>query len=353
MAGQRILVIEDDVGVADLIRDTLFDPDLEIEHEFLFWEGKQRLQNQAYDLALIDLALPDGDGLDLIAWAVQRFGVYLPVIALGEEREPDAVHDCFNRGAFDFIEKPIRPRKLKARVRTALGHREVVRELTNAESVLFSLGMILEEKSSNASNHCRRLAELCRLFGEFLKCSGDEISALKKGSFLHDLGMVAVPGEQMNRPRAEWSDAEWALYKTHPMVGEALCAKVRLLSGALPLIRSHHEMWDGSGFPDGLRGQEIPYLVRVFTMCEFFDHSGGILDPDGDWSRFTTAMQEKVEKGKLDPELSAKFLRFISLRRGNIVSIAREFPALAPTAGVKQEMLEWLEDPRRALPSSA
>jgi putative two-component system response regulator len=173
-------------------------------------------------------------------------------------------------GADEFLSKPIFPEELFARVKSLLRIKEYTDELENAESVLFSLALGVESRDPYTGNHCERLSHYASDLGHYLALDADSIQALRRGGYLHDLGKIAVPDEILKKGD-HLTQAEWVIMKQHPVTGENICRPLKSLRMVLPIIRHHHEHMNGSGYPDGLQGEEIPLLARILQVADVYD----------------------------------------------------------------------------------
>jgi putative two-component system response regulator len=173
-------------------------------------------------------------------------------------------------GADDFLSKPANREELLARVRSLLKLKEFTDELENAETVLFSLALSVEAKDPYTEGHCQRLAKYSEALGKRLSLPEELQVALRRGGILHDIGKIAVPEQIVLKP-GPLTPEERAIMEKHPVTGERICAPLKSLRHVLPIIRHHHEKIDGSGYPDGLRGEEIPITARILTTVDIYD----------------------------------------------------------------------------------
>src|SRR6195256_3491714 len=173
-------------------------------------------------------------------------------------------------GADDFLSRPVDRTELLARVRSLLKLKQRTDELERAESVLFSLARSIEGKDPYTHGHCERLSDYSARLGEHLGLSEDQLIALRRAGIVHDVGKIAVPDAILLKP-GSLTAAEWTLIREHPVVGERICAPLKSFRFVLPIIRHHHEKFDGSGYPDGLRGEEIPVTARVLQVVDVYD----------------------------------------------------------------------------------
>ena len=173
-------------------------------------------------------------------------------------------------GADDFLAKPADPHELTARVRSLVNLKRFTDDLDSADSMILSLGLIVEAPDGQTGDHCQRMAAFASAFGSHLGLHRDDIAALHRGGYLHDLGKVAIPDAILLKPGKLTPD-EFELMKRHTVIGEALCGDLKLLKPVRSIVRSHHERCDGSGYPDGLRGDEIPLLAQITGIVDVYD----------------------------------------------------------------------------------
>jgi putative two-component system response regulator len=202
--------------------------------------------------------------------------------------------------------------ELLARARSLLKLKQRTDELERAESVLFSLARSIEGKDPYTHGHCERLCEYSARLGEQLKLPEDQIIALRRAGIVHDVGKIAVPDAILLKPGSLTAE-EWKLVREHPVVGERICAPLKSFRFVLPIIRHHHEKLDGSGYPDGLRGDAIPAAARVLQIVDVYDALTTVRPYKRAFS-ITDALQtmkQEVAKGWWDPHIFDQFERLI------------------------------------------
>jgi putative two-component system response regulator len=223
------------------------------------------------DVVLLDVLMPEMDGFE-VCRKLRGMEDYtlLPVIMLTALGSPDDVVRGMDVGASDYICKPFNAMELEARLRAAVDKKRLIDRLDDTESVLFALARIVEAKDGTTGDHCDRLSHLAVTLGEKLGLPFVDLEALRRGGILHDIGKVATPDAILLK-QGGLTDEEWAVMRQHPTIGAHLCSALRSMRRTVDIIRHHHEKWDGSGYPSGLSGEEIPLLARVFQVVDVFD----------------------------------------------------------------------------------
>lgn len=261
------------------------------------------------DIVLLDVHMPDPDGFTICRMIKSDPETRLiPVVMVtGLSQSNDRVRGI-ESGADDFLTKPIDRSQLVARVRSLLSLKSFTDELECAEAVLFALAASIEGKDPYTAGHCERLATLSAMLGEAIGLSAEEITALRRAGTVHDIGKVAVPDAILLKP-GRLDGEEMKVMRQHPVVGEEICRPLKSFRLVLPIIRHHHEKMNGSGYPDGLRGAEIPLTARVMTIIDVFD----ALTTERPYKRALTigealaVMEEEVAKQWWDPQLFEVF----------------------------------------------
>jgi putative two-component system response regulator len=166
--------------------------------------------------------------------------------------------------------KPVDRVELVARVRSALRLKRVYDSLDSAEHVIFALAAAVEAKDPYTEAHTQRVAQSARRIGTRLGLSMSDLDALYRGGIIHDIGKIGVPDAVLLKPGPLDRD-ELSRMQLHPIIGENIVAPLRTGAALLPIIRHHHENYDGSGYPDGLAGTDIPRLARIVAVCDAYD----------------------------------------------------------------------------------
>src|ERR1700729_2768578 len=234
-------------------------------------EALLKVTNGDADLALLDVRMPDKSGFEVcIAIKSNPSTRFVPVILVtGLCAASDRIQGIVS-GADDFLNKPVNQQEVRARVKSLLRLKSYIDELENAEIVLTSLATSIEAKDPYTHGHCERLSDYSGALGKKIGLSGELCVALRKGGIVHDIGKVAVPERILLKPERLTPD-EWYIMKQHPAVGERIWAPLRSFRAVFPIIRHHHEKLDGTGYPDGLKGDEIPLTARILQTVDIYD----------------------------------------------------------------------------------
>jgi len=187
---------------------------------------------------------------------------------------------------------------------------DTARDGEETEAILFSLAKAVEQRDAQTGGHCERLAFISVALGVAIGLERADLVALYRGGYLHDVGKVGIPDSILFKP-GKLSADEWKVMRSHPARGEEICRPLQSLSPVLPIIRHHHERWDGSGYPDGLRGDQIPLLARILQMADIYDAltSPRPYKPAYLPQHALDLMAEETEKGWRDPRIFKLFAR--------------------------------------------
>ncbi|MGH9143997.1 MAG: HD domain-containing phosphohydrolase [Vicinamibacterales bacterium] len=220
---------------------------------------------------LLDVQLPGVDGLTICRQLKAAPETRLtPVLVMTGHASQERYLSALDAGADDFLTKPIALTELHARVRSAVRMKGYVDELDDAAASIVMLGATIEARDYYTEGHCHRLGDYASRLGRRIGLMDDDLRALDRGGFLHDLGKIAIPDSILFKP-GRLDAAEFAQIKTHPLVGDRICSPLRSLERVRPIIRSHHETLDGRGYPDGLHGNAVPLLAQIMGVVDVYD----------------------------------------------------------------------------------
>jgi putative two-component system response regulator len=241
---------------------------------------------------------------------------FLQIFVLAESDSLDAEVGAIEAGANEFLVAPLRDRALRARVQSNLRHKEMVDSLDDSEAVLFSLAKSVEDRDPDLSLHCQRLSIMAAAMGVALELPAHDILTLQRGGYLHDIGKISIPDRVLFKPGALTPD-EWELMKSHTVRGEKICTGIKSLTPVLPIVRSHHERWDGLGYPDGLRGEQIPLLARILQLADIYDALTTVRPYKSAYTpeEALSIIMEETGRGWRDPKLVRVFADLVPMFR--------------------------------------
>jgi len=313
----RILVVDDQPSIAGLMSQLLTMRGYDVVTASDAVQAEAEVRRQAPDLILSDVMMPGKSGYDFCRGLKENPATRLIpfVLITGLSDSSDKVRGI-EAGADDFLNKPVLAEELIARVKSLLRLKEFTDELETADSVLCTLGLIVEGRDPYTEGHCERLSVHAANLGRHLGMDEDSIIALKRGGYLHDLGKIAVPDEILKKG-SDLTPAEWEIMKLHPITGENICKPLHSLGLVLPIIRHHHEHSDGSGYPDGLTSADIPVLPRVLQVVDVYDalRTARSYKPAQTHEQAAQTMREEARRGLWDADLVDEYFVMLDARR--------------------------------------
>ena len=270
------------------------------------------LEEHAVDLLLCDIGLPGLDGLTLTRRlrADARYAT-LPILLLTGRTDESDVVAGLDAGADDYLTKPVRPRVLLARVRSALRSRRALLGMEAAYAVVATLVNAIDAKDTLTQRPSQRLGTYAATLGRDVGLSPADLQAVAYGALLHDVGKIGVPEAVLLKP-GPLDAEEWQLMRRHTEIGERIAAPLVGSARFGPIIRHHHERWDGAGYPDGLRGEAIPMGARIIGVVDAFDAitQTRVYRP----ARSVAQALEELRRGRgsqFDPALTDAFVRIV------------------------------------------
>jgi putative two-component system response regulator len=268
---ETILVADDNEANRELLSALLTAEGYQVVSAADGQQALARADSDSIDLALLDVVMPRPTGFEICqAMKFKPETRLIPVILLTSlNSDADRIHGIMC-GADDFLNKPVNKHELLARVHSLLRLKQFTNELDNAETVLFSLALSIEAKDPYTEGHCDRLSKYSVALAEKLGVPEDLRVALRRGGLIHDIGKLAVPESILLKPGPLTSE-ERKIMEQHTIAGERICAPLRSFRHVLPIIRHHHEKQDGSGYPDGLKGAEVPLTARILQITDIYD----------------------------------------------------------------------------------
>jgi putative two-component system response regulator len=266
------------------------------------------------DIAIVDVMMPGINGFELckqLKGLKDRF--FFPVIlltALNDKKSKITGLEC---GADDFISKPFDVVELLTKASSLMKLKALHEELDHSETVIYSLISAMESRDHYTKGHSTRVGDLANEFGSFLGFPDKDRGLLRKAGLLHDIGKIGLSEKILSKPDT-LTEEEAKIIKRHPLIGESICRPLQSMQSVLPAIRSHHERWDGKGFPDALTGDDIPLTARILAIVDSYDAMVSVRPYRGRRSIATALSIIEAERfsGQWDPELSGLFLQMKS-----------------------------------------
>jgi putative two-component system response regulator len=266
-----VLVVDDGETNRALVEAFLSDLDCRLQTAEDGPSALAAIEREMPDLVLLDVQMPGMDGYEVCRRIkAQPRGRLLPVVMLTALGDLNDRVLALEAGADDFMSKPVDRVELVARVRSALRLKAVYDTLDSAEQVIFSLAAAVEAKDKYTESHTHRVAETARHIGMKMGLPDRALDALYRGGIIHDIGKIGVPDAILLKP-GPLSPDELRIMRSHTTIGESIVRPLRSGTNLLPIVRNHHEHYDGNGYPDGLAGRAIPRLARIVAVCDAYD----------------------------------------------------------------------------------
>jgi putative nucleotidyltransferase with HDIG domain len=290
----RILIVDDEREITEILADLLSE-DYECLKAGSAEQALDCLRVGEFHLVISDITMPGMSGLDMIPHVKELCPDTVVVMISGMQTVESAI-GALRLGAFDYLMKPFDLRQVEAVVKRALEYHELVvakrryenhleelveqrtveldRALNSLEgayrSTLKALTAALETRDSETHGHSERVVTYSLRLGREYGLNSAEMKSLEFGSLLHDIGKIGVPDSILRKP-AKLTEEEWVRMREHPLHGQQILRGIEFLQGASRVVAQHHEQWDGSGYPVGLRGEEIDVCARIFSVADAFD----------------------------------------------------------------------------------
>lgn len=320
----NILVVDDDVVQRQLIKEILStsqDNTYQVVEAADGLAALGKLKEQGFDAILLDKRMPIMDG-DELCRRIREMPQHqlLPIVMVTGTNSMEELARSFTAGANDFVRKPYSPLELTTRLNAAVRSKRLTDQLDSAESLLFALARMVEAKDQTTGDHCTRLAHISVVFGKELGLSEEELNALRRGGVLHDIGKLGIPDSILLK-QASLNDAEWVVMKQHTTIGAHLCESLASMRLVVPIILSHHERWDGSGYPHGLLGENIPLLARIFQIVDIYDALASERPYKKAFSteQIIEIFKKETDKGWRDPNLVELFIHMLLTRADELI----------------------------------
>ena len=295
MEMENILVVDDEEAIREVVSTMLESKGYHCTSVPNGRAAQEQVKRSTPDLVLSDMIMPEMDGIKLLEW-MRQYDPEIPVIMVTAIHDISTALESIRRGAYDYILKPFEKDQLFLGVGRALEHRRLVTEnrsyqrnleqlveertaqLTGAiaqleqsyDDTLEALGSALDLKDAETEGHCQRVTAFCIAIAKAMPVTPTYLPILARAAFLHDIGKMAVPDGILRKP-GPLNDDEKKIMRTHCDIGYNMLIRIPFLRDAAEIVLAHQEFFDGTGYPRGLKGEQIPLGARIFTIADSLD----------------------------------------------------------------------------------
>jgi putative two-component system response regulator len=313
MKQPKILIVDDNKVNIELLRAQLKSYNYTIETALDGEEALAKIAAGAPDMVLLDLMMPKISGYEVCRSIKQnRATQFIPVIVITALQELDDKLKAIELGADDFLVKPFNKLELITRIKSLLRMKELHDDLDHSENILFSLAEALEAKDIYTRGHSERVARYSMEIAKRMGFSPREIEIIRKGGLLHDIGKIGVREDILLKP-GRLTDEEMSHVKSHPQRGFDICQPLKSLEDSLPCIRSHHERYDGGGYPDSLKNDHIPMFGQILAVADSYDAMTTDRPYRKALSKETAIkiLEDEINSGQWNPDIVRIFLQIL------------------------------------------
>jgi putative two-component system response regulator len=267
----KILVVDDEPSIVDVLTRFLSREGYSVVTATNGREALERVKEDPPDLILLDVTMPEVDGFTVCQRIKEdERTALIPITMLTGLDDREHRTRGIEAGADDFLTKPFEQSILRARIRSQLRIKRLTDQLEHTEKVIFMLAQAVEAKDAYTEGHLRRLRRYGEQLAQGCGLPPGEVAAVRYGGILHDIGKIGVDEAILRKPGPlTWEEA--AQMRRHPEIGAQIISQMRFAREVAPIISAHHEYWDGSGYPRGLRGEDIPIGARIITIVDAYD----------------------------------------------------------------------------------
>ncbi|MDH4099395.1 MAG: response regulator [Nitrospirota bacterium] len=267
----RILIVDDNRQNVELLKTYISAEGYEVDEAYDGEEALSKVTENPPDLILLDIMMPKVNGYDVCArLKADEKTRFIPVIMVTALSDLEDKIKGLDAGTDDFISKPFNRHELLARVRSLLRIRHYYADLDHSQDIIITLALAVEAKDPYTRGHSERVADFAQKLAKALGLSVKDQDIVHKAGLLHDIGKIGVSESYLHKP-GPLSREEREIIRDHPVRGEAICQPLKSLKHLLPAIRHHHERYNGTGYPDGLKGEEIPLMARILAIADIYD----------------------------------------------------------------------------------
>jgi len=310
---QKVLLVDDNSANVDLLEAYLEPAGYEILKAYDGQEGLDLAYEKNPDLILLDVMMPGLDGYEVCKRLKEDEKTrFMPIVMITALSDLDDKIKGLDVGADDFLSKPIVRPELMARVRSLLRIKTLHDDLDSSENIIFTLALALEAKDPYTKGHSERVAALALSLARRTGLSSEAQQKVHKAGILHDIGKIGVREAILNK-NSDLDADEYDDIAKHPAIGANICEPLKSLADIIPMIRYHHERFDGKGHPDGLSKDDIPVGAMIIAIADTYDAMTSARPYRSAMSREAalTILEEEKESGQLPPFLVDAFLEMM------------------------------------------
>lgn len=267
----KILVADDEPGIVRLLKTYLSHAGYEVITAYDGEKALQLIKENAFDLILLDVRMPKLTGYEVCERIKSdKKTRFIPVVMLTALAEVEDKVKGLETGADDFLTKPVDMNELLARVKSLIRLKHAIDQLENTEDVIFVLAQIVEAKDSCTEQYLARMADYTCKLASNIGLPNETVIAMRYAGILHDIGKIGISESILSKP-GKLTKEEFEEIKRHSIIGEKRVRPLRFSASIAPIVRGHHERWDGNGYPDGLAGEAIPIGARIVSIADAYD----------------------------------------------------------------------------------
>ncbi len=312
----KILIVDDNPTNVELLQAQLKSYPYELMTAFDGDSALKKIEENPPDLVLLDLMMPRISGYEVCQQIkTNKKTQLIPVIVITALKELEDKLKAIEMGADDFLMKPFNKVELVTRVKSLLKLKELYDDVDSSESIIFTLAEMLEAKDVYTRGHSERVAKYSVMLANHIGLNESDQELIRRGALLHDVGKIGIREMVLNKPE-KLSQEELAHIRSHPARGCEICKGLKSLSTVLPIIRHHHERFDGLGYPDGISGSDLTLGPRIVSIADTYDamtsnrpYRKGIPPANA-----IQLIEKEKLSGQWDPELVDHFVKMIQIQ---------------------------------------
>ncbi len=295
-----VFIADDSTTITSVINNSLSSKGIDTEVFNTLEALESRLRLKKPDILILDYYFADTTSFEFI----KKYSKIIPIIVMSSTENSDDINGVFGFGIIDFVPKPISPDILILKINNFVARIAYMRDYDNMEFFLNSLLYTVEIRDLYTRGHSERVSELSYKMARHLKLDQETSQTIKKGALLHDIGKIGVRDSALLK-KGKLTDEEFEEIKSHTTSGFNICKDMMTFQPFLNIIRNHHEKLDGTGYPDGLKGGQIPIDVQIVSIADVYDALTSIrIYRDAlPFEKAYQIMYEEYKKGFWDIEL--------------------------------------------------